>query len=316
LPVTTPPAQRVHIVSAGIAMAPYQSSDDYSRTEARRKALWLELDRPPDDPHDAYFGRVLRNVPDPLLSRLGDTVPETLDPPLAIDPEWLRAIAQGESDDRAGLDAMQALERSSDSPLHYMLPLPPGIDENAAELFGFFTYELHVGHVGVWSTAQGRYGVPLRVTGVQHPAPPLPCTVLRDSSGITASAPFAVPVLDGRSVQPLPPNSEVWVMLYAQAEQMDGTDRRNILLGRKPARWSRQTFEQARASNAYGSATFGDAEIRLALQALAFDKDAPLSVLAVELLPNGDRVADPLGADLGTQRILRTSALTPVPKIC
>ena len=39
-------------------------------------------------------------------------------------------------------------------------------------------------------------------------------------------------------------------------------------------------------------------------------------VLAVELLPNGAPIADPLGADLGTQRVLRTSPLTGVPAIC
>src|SRR5207302_1830652 len=119
-------------------------------------------------------------------------------------------------------------------------PLPPGVDETAPELFGFFTYELRVGHAQGWSTAQGRYGTPLRVTGVQHPAPTLTCAVTRNSRGITASAPYSLPVLDGRAVQPQPPHSEVWVLLYAQAEQIDGTDRRNVLLGGKPAPWSRK----------------------------------------------------------------------------
>ena len=36
----------------------------------------------------------------------------------------------------------------------------------------------------------------------------------------------------------------------------------------------------------------------------------------IELLPQDIPPADPLGADLGGQRILRTSALTPVPAIC
>jgi len=315
LPVTTPPAQRVEVVSAGVAMSPYARSHDYSQTEPRRRALWLELDRPPDDPHDRYFGRVLRVAPDPILSSLGETVAETAEPPVSVDPELVRTIVQTQSEDQAGLDAMQELI-PSDSPVHFMLPLPPGMDDSAPELFGFFTYELRLGHKTVWSTAQGRFGTPLRVTGVQHPAPTLSCMVLRNSIGITVSAPFALPVLDGRSVQPIPPRSEIWVLLYAQAEQLDGQDRRNVLLGRKPAHWSRQTFEQSRASNVYGTATFGDAEIRLALEALAFYDTAPLSVLAVELLPNGTRVSDPVGADLGAQRVLRTSPLTPVPVIC
>jgi hypothetical protein len=315
LPVTTRPAQRVQVVSAGIAMSPYTHDANYTKTDPRRRALWLELDRPPDDPHDRYFGRVLRAAPDPILSALGETVAETGEPPLPVDPELIRTIVQNQSEDQAGLDAMQELI-PSDSPVHFMLPLPPGIDDSAPELFGFFTYELRVGHNPVWSTAQGRFGTPLRVTGVQHPAPPLSCMVLRNSTGITVSAPFALPVLDGRPVQPLPPHSQIWVLLYAQAEQLDGATRRNILLGRKPAPWSRKTFEQSRASNEYGTATFGDAEIRLALAALGFHDSAPLSVLAIELLPNGTPVADPLGAQLGTQRVLRTSPLTPVPVVC
>jgi hypothetical protein len=205
---------------------------------------------------------------------------------------------------------------ASDSPLHWALPLPPGLDENAPDLFGFFTYELRVGHYDMWSTAQGRFGPPLRVAGVQHPPPPLPCTVLRNTQGIMVSAPFALPVLDGQPIQPLPPHSKIWVLLYAQAEQIDGADKRNVLLGRKSAPWSRRTFEKSRASNAYGDASFADAEVQLSLRALGFAETAPLSVLAIELLPQDLPLSDPLGADLGGQRILRTSALTPVPVIC
>jgi hypothetical protein len=315
LPVTTPPTQVPRIVSAGIAMSLYQRTADYSSTEARRKALWIELDNAPADPRDTYFARVLRNAPDPLLSRLADSVPETANPPLSIDPEWTRRIVQNEADDRAGVDAMQRL-LPSDSPLHWALPLPPGLSEDSPELFGFFTYELRVGHDGMWSTAQGRFGTPLRISGVQQPPPLLVCTVLRNSQGILVSAPYALPVMDGQPLQATPPRSKMWVLLYVQAEQVDGTDRRNVLLGRKPAPWPRQHFEQARVSSAYGEASFSDAEVVLSLRALGFNKTAPLSVLAVELLPQDIAALDPLGADLGGQRILRTSALTPVPVIC
>jgi hypothetical protein len=41
-----------------------------------------------------------------------------------------------------------------------------------------------------------------------------------------------------------------------------------------------------------------------------------LSVLAVEVLPEAVQVPDPVGADLGQVRVLRTSPLTPVPLIC
>jgi hypothetical protein len=41
-----------------------------------------------------------------------------------------------------------------------------------------------------------------------------------------------------------------------------------------------------------------------------------LSALAVELLPEIESKPDPLGADLGRVRILRTSPLIPVPEVC
>ena len=327
LPITTPPAQRPKIVAAGIALSPYQRSDDYDSTGSRKRALWIEFDRPPDDPHDAYFARVLRNVPDPLLINSPEGVPEAGEPPLPVDPEWIRSIVHGQSDDRAGLSAMQKLSQS-DSPLHYLLPLPAGVDENSPELFGFYTYEVRCGHVEGWSTAQGRFGSPLRVTGVQHPAPELLCSVGRTQAGVKVSAPFAAPVWDGRNVQPVPPRSSIWVLLYAQAEQVDAADFRNVLLGRKPALWFRKQdfgapnfaglsrFAGLNAAAPFGTATFSAAEIESALRALTFRADAPLSVLAVELLPEVQELPDPLGADLGSQRILRTSPLIPVPAIC
>ena len=96
----------------------------------------------------------------------------------------------------------------------------------------------------------------------------------------------------------------MWALLYAQAEQLDGTDRRNVLLGRKRAPWPREDFKLARASNAYGEASFTDGEFELSLKALGFAWTAPLSVLAVELLPQDTPAGDPLGADLGGQRNL------------
>lgn len=221
-------------------MSPYQRSADYSSTQPRQKALCFEFDRAPDDPDDRYFARVLRNAPDPLLSSLGQSVMETAEP-LPVDPEWLRVIVQGQSDDRAGLDAMQQLI-PSDSPVHFIVPLPPGVHETSPELFGFFSYELRAGHASVWCTAQGRFGPPLRVTGVQHPPPTLSCSALRNSLGITVSADFALPVLEGRAFQRVPPASSIWALLYAQAEQVDGADRRNVLLLRKPALWDRKRF--------------------------------------------------------------------------
>jgi len=41
-----------------------------------------------------------------------------------------------------------------------------------------------------------------------------------------------------------------------------------------------------------------------------------LSCVAVETLPGGSPFPDPLGADLGQERLLRSSRLVPVPAIC
>ncbi|MFI7405994.1 hypothetical protein ACIBW9_36940 [Streptomyces sp. NPDC049541] len=320
LPVAVAPSQVPRVVSAGIALSPYERSADYASTAPRRRMLWLELDRPPDDPHDAYFARVLAVAPDPLLSRprfVSEEEPVSVaEPPMPVDPEWIRVVVEGQSDDRAGLDAMQPLIPSSDSPHHFLLPLPPGTGPDDPALFGFYTYELRVGHATVWSTAQGRFGPPLRVTGVQHPPPQLSCAALRDTSGITVSAPFAVPVATGAVVQAAPPRSALWVLLYAQAVQVDGQDRRNILLGRKPASWSEQGFSESPWSTPFGTATFSDAEVRATLREFGFAEGAPLSALAVEVLHGEDWSPDPLGSGLGTERVLRSSTLTPVPMIC
>jgi hypothetical protein len=117
-----------------------------------------------------------------------------------------------------------------------------------------------------------------------------------------------MPVLDGRPLQPIFPRSEIWVLLYAQAEQVDGAGPRNVLLSRKPALVGKP--------HEFGEALFAATEIRAALEALVFEDSAPLSVLAVELFPQDAEPPDPLGADLGTKRILRTSALTAVPAVC
>ena len=323
LPITTPPSHIPRLVSAGIALSPYVRSPDYSRTEPRRRVLWLEFDRPTDNPDDAYFARVLRYAPDPLLLRGAPGIPEAAEPPLPVDPEPIRVIVPGQSDDRAGIGAMQKLI-SSDSPRHFMVPLPPGLAEDSPELFGFFTYELRVGHVRGWSTAQGRFGTALRVTGAQHPSATLNCTVAHNSAGIMVSAPFADPVLDGRSLRPTPPETDIWVLLYAQVVQADGADHRNVLLGHKlaPPRFTRDEpfgafvggFQAGRA--AFGVATWSNDEVAFVLEALTLGRDAPLSCLAVETLPGAAPLPDPLGANLGHQRLLRSSPLVPVPAIC
>ncbi len=316
LPMTTNPAQVPKLVSAGIALSTYVRSADYSSTDQRRRALWLEFDRPPDNPRDRLFGRIVAYAPDPVLSEFIGDPDETAEPPLPVDPEPIRSIIPGQSDDEAGLTAMDALI-ASDSPVHFLMPLPAGIPSDAPELLGFYTYEFRIGHAQGWSTAQGRFGTPLRVTGVQHPAPPLPCMVVRSQGGISASAPFATPVQNGRSVRRFPPATEIYVMIYAQVYQSDGLDFRNVLLGRKPARFQERKLQGQEAPDAfYGNATWSKTEIRLLLSSLTLDSDTPLSCLAVETMPGGDPFPDPLGAGLGNERLLRTSPLVPVPEVC
>ena len=332
LPIATPPAQTPALASAGIALSPYNRAADYSSTTARQRVLWFEFTEPPDNPRDTFFARVLSYAPDPVLT--GDQVltpgPGTIttppEPPLPIDPELIRTIVPGQSDDGAGLDAMQPLIPSSDSPLHYAVPLPPGLSPDSPELFGFFVYELRVGHYETrlgepqgWSTAQGRFGNPLRVTGVQHPAPVLTCVAARQPLGITVSAPFAMPVFNGRSLMPSPPRTEIWVLLYVQVTQADGADFRNVLLSRKPALIQDKRYNFAFSVNyvnVSGFSYWDDGEVKSLMASLALPSGSPLSVLAVEVSPELGRRADPLGANLGYIRILRASPLAPVPTIC
>jgi len=234
-----------------------------------------------------------------------------------VDPEPIRTIVPGQSDDQAGLSAMQIL-LPTDSPRHFLVHLPGGLTPESSAMFGFFTYELRVGHAIGWSTAQGRLGRPLRVTGVQHPMPTLRCAVLRDRRGIEVSAPFADPTYEGQSLRPFPPATQLWVLLYAQVHQADGADMRNVLLGHRqaipqPQRWERK-IDRLRVDA--GTATWSNAEIERLLELLALDSETPLSCLAVETLPGDQPIQDPVGQGLGYERFLRTSPLTPIPEVC
>lgn len=245
LPITTPPAQVPRIVSAGIALSPYVRTEDYSSSEDRKRQLWIEFAEPVQDPQDTYFVRVLANTPDQLIS---NNNPELLaapeEPALPIDPEHLRFVIDGATNDLAGLNAMQPMEKSSSSDRHYLLPLPPGLHANADEMFGFFTYEIRLGHFRqpvteemVWTTAQGRFGRRLRATGLQHPAPTLTCMPNRDSHQLWVTAPYAVAVHDGKNVTASPPRTQLWALLYAQVKQADNLDYRNILLDDRQLDW-------------------------------------------------------------------------------
>jgi len=186
LPVTIIPHQVPKLVSAGIALSPYVADmDKYASTEIRQRFLWLEMAEPPADPNDTYFVRVLANAPDPLLCSMNEELVsyEPADPPLGVNEEKIRVISPGMDNDYAGMGAMQQMiaEDGTDGiTRYYMVPLPPGLHADSDELFGFFSYEIRLGHKReLWSTAQARYGRPLKVNGVQHPAPSLSCNAFR-----------------------------------------------------------------------------------------------------------------------------------------
>jgi hypothetical protein len=174
-----------------------------------------------------------------------------------------------------------------------------------------------VGHAEGWSTAQARYGLCQRVTGVQHPAPTLTCSLARTHDYIHVSAPHALPVADGRALQPEVPASELWALLYVQLKMADGGDVRNVLIGRTRLRLEQPRRGQAASAAAHASGYWDQTEIDRWLTSLALPQGLPLSAVAVELLPEPQSpFADPLGKDLGEVRVLRVSPLTPVPAIC
>jgi len=336
LPVTTPPRQTPKLASAGIALSPYTIEGNYAGTGPRKRALWLEFAEPVTDQHDTIFARVLAYGPDPLMVKgLTYELPNPQEPDLPIDPEQIRVITPLSSHDNAGLSAMIELVKSPTSDLHYMLPLPSGISEEDLELFGFWTYEFRVGHrsifdqpvTGLWSTARARFGRPLRVTGVQHPAPTLVCYPSHSLGKVRVVAPFATPVLlNGKSlIDPHEgkPRTRIWIMLYAQVMQADGKSWRNVLLNHRHAETvgvvenelAEVTVRPSR--DVFGHSTFNDREIQALLQKLSLAPNSALSVLAVEVLPpRADQLRDEMGQNLGQVRILRTSSLTPVPEAC
>ena len=233
LPTTINPSQTPKLIAAGVALSPYNRNEKYSTTEARTRFLWLEFDSLPRDKNDTLFCRVLAYSPDQLIS---NNHPSLMDLPeegsLPINPEYIRVITPDSSHNHSGLNAMQKMEKSTDTDRHfYLLPLPPGLHHESPELFGMYTYEFRYGHTDkIWSTAQGRFGRALRVAGLQHPAPTLACMLNRNEKVISVNAPYAQAVYNGKNVTADPPHTSLWALLYAQVKQADGLDYRNILL--------------------------------------------------------------------------------------
>lgn len=307
LPMTTKPAQVPKIVSAGIAQSKYVSDEKYSSTEPRKRYLWIEFAEPLENKNDTYFIRMLAYSPDPLLSRWESAMfkaPE--EPALPINPEPIRVISPGHTDDRTGLDAMQELTKADDSRVHYLVPLPPGMHAASLELFGFFTYELRVGHKIGWSTAQGRFGPVLRTTGVQHPVPQLFCVVNRNKKHVMVTAPFAQTVFNGADVTSKPPRTQLWALLYAQVKRADDQVYRNILLDDQLFVRQRTSVDPATGAQLidintdavqYGITGWRNKDIDLMLQQYGLPVDSNLSVLVVEMLPTYDKFVSPFRRD-------------------
>ncbi|MEP6712339.1 MAG: hypothetical protein ABJA37_07990, partial [Ferruginibacter sp.] len=302
LPITGKPAQVPKIVSAGIAQSKYVSDDVYSSTEPRRRFLWLEFEEPLQNKNDAYFIRMLAYSPDPLLSRWEfEMLKAPEEPTLPINPEPIRLISPQHTDDKSGLNAMQELtaadKKADKDPVHYLVPLPPGMHASSAELFGFLTYELRVGHKKGWSTAQARFGSPLRTTGVQHPLPQLFCIINRNEKHIMVTAPFAQTVFNGADVTSNPPRTQLWALLYAQVKRADDKAYRNILLDDQLFVRQRKAFDVAGKpiidintdAIQYGITGWNNKDVQIMLQQYGLPIDSSLSVLVVELLPTYDK---------------------------
>jgi hypothetical protein len=340
LPITSPPRHMPRIVSAGIAESPYIADAQYAATEPRQRALWLEFDGPPPDPNDGYFVRILGYGPDPLLVSRPSDLPAQVEPPLNVDPEWIRMIAAGDGPDDAGVGAMTPLTAATGPPgpsgraVYYLLPPPDSLPPAALDLFGFWTIEIRDGHT-LWSTAQARYGRPLRVAGVQFPPPPLTVNVDRQvaplAPEIVAVANLAQTVSGGVSLTTAArPQTEIWFLLYAQVQRVDGQAWRNILLARALGALDRKLAAQSRQLPVRGQFLQSDVEAWLSQWQLP--ASTPTSVLAIELFSGEASVvpeaqddlageaataeSDPLGAQLGARRILRVSPLTPVRPVC
>ncbi|MCY7420214.1 MAG: hypothetical protein LH478_00490 [Chitinophagaceae bacterium] len=396
LPVTTVPAQVPKIVSVGIALSADSADEElianqYSQTAIRNRYLWVEFDRPLADENDLYFGRVLAYSPDRMLAaedmlrgaslvanadgsqRLFNAanpnleedwktylLKEQSEPPINLDPEPIRIVRPLQPFDQSGLDAMQPMTAANsaagEKPVHFLLPLPPGLYPDSEDLFGFFTYEFRVGHNNPkkWCTAQGRFGSPLRQPGVQHPAPPMLLSTVRDRGKILVSTRHAQSFFNGRNLTPVVPRTDIYGCLYAQVLQADGIHYRNILIDRmvllKPSftsdmvkinAYNQRKKEQEDVSKPftppeppvllpgtppYAVGFYNLKNVQEKLRYLGIDENASLSVLSIELMPPNnfyERVPFEIGPPLEAQelsldkvRILRTSRLSAVTDTC
>ncbi len=327
LPITEPPAQVPEIVSVGLALSGADSdehlfSNQYSATSEQIKYLWVEFAEPVENADDAYFARLLAYAPDPAIADYQVDVQKEMDEPaINLDPEIVRVIRPGQIHDKAGHDSMQALfganadvNPESKGIRHFLLSLPQGLYADSPELFGFFTYEFRVGHTN-WSTEQAFPGRPLRITGVQHPAPKLRLSTLRQSETINVSASFAESYFKGSNCTPISPRTNIYALLYAQVLQADGKQYCNILIDQvslqKPSR-------NNNIVKPVGLTSWALKDVRTILLRKGMDVNASLSVLAIEIMPDSRPNDFQVNSfiDLENIRILRTSRLYKIADSC
>ena len=359
LPITVIPKQLPKLVSSGIAMTPYTyDKEEYRFSEKRQKFVWFEFDEAPLDKEDTYFARVLSYSPDPYLCRIDQILLENnpIDLEFTLNKEKIRSIINGMDNDYAGIGIMQEMipEIGSNGKKRYILPIPEGLHADSDELFGFYAYEIRVGHnKNSWSTAQGRYGRPLKVNGVQHSAPELVCNAYRSETNagekfIEISAPHATAVLNGKNVSAFPPNTSLWYLLYTQVMQADGKSYRNILIASdvmkyefSKSRDERRIYDKE-SGDRLGIAKIAIREIGDRLVMMGLPRNSSLSVVAVEMFPMENswqfvheklrsardidsifanqyiekKYDNPLIDNLGQYRIYRSSTLTPINEVC
>lgn len=122
------------------------------------------------------------------------------------------------------------------------------------------------------------------------------------------------------NVRPAQPKTEIWALPYARLNQLDGNGNRNILIERTRAEPPTANPDQTHGDDMLllAEATFPQTVIEAHLRTLGMPHNTPLGIVAVELLiePEGRGFEDPLGADLGQVRILRSSTLHAVPSNC
>jgi len=109
--------------------------------------------------------------------------------------------------------------------------------------------------------------------------------------------------------------------------QVDGKSWRNVLLGHTRAERIvdevHNQLPRPQTALEFGNGRFVQDSVAVILATLGLPANAPLSVLAVEVIPEtvlGSQTnpprRDPLQESLGDVRILRTSPLLQVPPVC